>query len=183
MNRQYLDTWQASLAFNDLQPLLDTISDAVWIGQRDGGFVLERAGSLSVEKWPSGRCFTEEFEIRWWPDNFVETRGILVLNQLPNNWPKTNDWHVPKLLAESPKEIRYLCIGEYDRNSPQEEPIWWETRYSKHFTYLSAVSPSYVKNSDMNGKGRAYLKVWHYELEDNSTQHRLVGFEPEPAKE
>ncbi|WP_437743780.1 hypothetical protein WMF39_01515 [Sorangium sp. So ce1504] len=177
----HLDAWEGTLRTGELDGLIARVPDAVLIGQRPGDFAL-RSLVGGAAAWPSGRCFNETLEIRWWPGEDDECRSVLILNRLPEGWtlPATMKPE-PQPLAEAPDEDqRYLCVGQYDEHAPEGAHRWWESRYGRCFEYLDSAPPSGVdKKVEVRPelRGRVYLRVVGYELADGRTQHRLLGFE------
>lgn len=177
------------MSVSEIDGLLACVTDPTLIGQRAGDFILGRSLSGGVAAWGSGRCFNEQLEIRWWPDegkNEKEDqnlRRVLVLNCLPEGWnaPQAltlNRHH----LAEPPDEKgrKYLCVGQFDERSAPDRPVWWETRYGRSFEYLNSPPPTVTGEGggrDQRGRGRVYLRAVIYVLANGGVQHRLVHFE------
>ncbi len=193
MTEAYLQTWQGTLTTDDLQTHLQQISNAVWIVQRPGDFILDRIIPESAADWSSGRCFNEEFEIRWWSNDTSDRKSVLILNQLPPAWAVPEEWHISQSLVAPSRTTRYLCVGEYDHRSSEGTPIWWETRYSRAFTYLDTPPPTSSNAEDqtlstdgfgeISPQGRVYLVAQTYELVCGTEQHRLLRFEHVQAEE
>ncbi|WP_437600245.1 hypothetical protein WMF28_01625 [Sorangium sp. So ce590] len=178
----HLDTWEGTLGNGDLDGLIACVPAAILLGQRPGDFTL-RSLDGGAAAWPSGRCFNESLEIRWWPGEDEEHRSVLILSRLPEGWtlPATMKSE-PQPLAEAPDENqRYLCVGQYDdERAPEGTHRWWETRYGRCFEYLGSAPPAGgEKKAEVRPerRGRVYLRAVGYELADGRTQHRLLGFE------
>lgn len=177
----YLETWEGTLSNGELDGLIACVAAAILFGQRPGDFTL-RTLDGGATAWPSGRCFNESLEIRWWPGEDDGHRSVLILNRLPEGWTLPATMRPERqALAEAPDENqRYLCVGQYDERAPEGTHRWWETRYGRCFEYLGSAPPAC---SDGKGglrterRGRVYLRAVGYELADGRTQHRLLGFE------
>jgi len=173
-----LATWEGSLSFAELDDLLDHVNAAVLIGQRAGGFTLGRSLEGGAAAWPSGRCFNEELEVRWWPADAGGSRSVLILNRLPEGWTKPEHLRAcPESLAAREEEIRYLCVGQHDV-AEDGSHIWWETRYGCSFAYLDP--PLLGPGESLE---RIYLCTVSYELQNDRRQHRLVRFDYTREKE
>ena len=177
---QTLSTWEGKLTATELAELLSRVQSSIFIGQRPGGFLLTRENNHDTGAWPSGRCFNETLEIRWWPTEETDARNVLILNGLPTGWSAPEGWECHRALSEVPRPVRYLCVGEYDQASGQ----WWEARYGQAFRYLDSMPPTQSANRDGQAlQDRVQLVAMVYELADGRSQHRLVRFEPAQAKE
>jgi hypothetical protein len=182
MVKERFSTWQGLLAPSVLDELIERVFLAVLIGQRAGDFTLGRRLDGGVAAWPSGRCFNEALELRWWPTAEEDQRNVLIVDQLPEGWQAPEGWEQIHPLAEPPVETRYLCIGHYDDRSAEGVHLWWESRYGRAFEYLgsappAARAPKKHGRGYADGHGRVYLCAKLYELEDGRTQHRLMRFE------
>jgi hypothetical protein len=187
MGQEHIDTWEGVLSIPDLDALIAHAGTATAVGQRPGDFALGGVLADGTAAWPSGRCFNEDLEIRWWPAEDEERRNVLILNRLPKDWaaPESLKPHLERL-AEEPQETRYLCVGRPAQRDSEGGYIWWEPRYGRTFLYLDSVSqvPGAKESPVHPGRrGRVYLRALTYELEDGRSQHRLLRFELAESEE
>lgn len=183
---EHLSTWEGVMTAGEIDSLVKNVASPIFVGQRAGDFTLERELSGGAAAWPSGRCFNEELEIRWWPADEAEERCVLILNRLPDGWQPPNGWeaHVHPLARPS-EEVRYLCVGHYDDDAGQGVHEWWEARYGRAFRYLDSAPPAQSDQDDgyADRRGRVHIVTKVYELEDGRTQHRLVSFKHVQAED
>ncbi len=173
-------TWEGVLTSTDLDGLLERVTEAVFIGQRPGDFALARGLKGVAAAWPSGRCFNEELEIRWWASDSDNERGVLILGRLPDGWLAPNGWEHSHDLAHASEPVSFLCVGQYDGAAAKGVHQWWEPRYGRAFQYLDSAPPAQsvdkaAKTADP--QGRVHLVTMRYELADGRTHHRLMRFE------
>ncbi len=182
---EYLSTWAGTMSASGLEGLFARVAAPTFIGQRAGDFTLDRELTGGAAAWPSGRCFNEDLEIRWWPGDDLDERGVLILNRLPDGWEAPHGWARSHLLACTPVKVPYLCVGHYDEGADQGVHEWWEARYSRPFCYLDSAPPAQSGSDDgyADRHGRVHLVTMVYELDDGRSQHRLVRFEHVPAKD
>lgn len=184
-----LDTWEGVLSAPALDALIAGVHDGILIGQRAGDFTLGQSLPGGAAAWPSGRCFNEHLEIRWWPADDQRQRSVLVLNQLPDGQAAPEGLSPrSRPLAEPPEEVSYLCVGQHDERGPEGSPVWWETRYGRSFAYLRSAPPESKPTDEQrpdhpDRRGRVSLRAVVYELDDGRTQHRLVRFEHAPPED
>ena len=178
-------SWEGVLTAADVDGLLTLTKSAVCIGQRPGDFTLAQELKGGAAAWPTGRCFNEVLEVRWWPTDDGAERNVLILNCLPAGWAIPHGWnsHSHELI-ESPQTVRYLCVGQYDRNGKPGDYQWWEARYGRAFRYLDSPPPATAEApEDEDQQHRVWLVAEVYEFADGRTQHRLMRFEHAQAKE
>jgi len=161
-----------------LDRLLSALPDGTCFGQRPGDFTLAQTLEEGTAAWPTGRCFNEALEIRWWPTDEGDARQVLIVGGIPTGWEMPSSWDEWVEQVAKTETRRYLCIGkcEPDSRDGAGRPVWWQARYGRALRYLETVPPKTAGGSPPDA-GRVYLITETYWLEAGRTQHRLIRFE------